>query len=55
MGSAINFHGHVSREMQQANIDQYFFMGGQLDDVEWRTFLPHQFFNFVKKIINNRI
>jgi hypothetical protein len=51
----INFHGHVSREMQQANIDQYFFMGGQLDDVEWRTFLPHQFFNFVKKIINNRI
>lgn len=51
----VNFHDHVSREMQQANIDQYFFMGGQLDDVEWRTFLPHQFFNFIKKIINNRI
>ena len=51
----VNFHGHVSREMQQANIDQYFLMGGQLDDVEWRTFLPHQFFRFISKIVNQRL
>jgi hypothetical protein len=51
----INFHDHVSREMKSANIDQYFFMGGQLDDVEWRTFLPHQFFRFISKIISQRL
>ena len=51
----VNFHSHVNREMQSAGIDQYFFMGGQLDDVEWRTFLPHQFFRFISKIINQRL
>ncbi|MBX2948848.1 MAG: hypothetical protein KF704_06180 [Crocinitomicaceae bacterium] len=51
----VNFHDHVSREMQHANIDQYFLMGGQLDDVEWRTFLPHQFFRFISKIVNQRL
>lgn len=51
----INFHNHVSREMQGVNIDQYFFMGGQLDDVEWRTFLPHQFFRFISKIVSQRL
>ncbi|HLU87700.1 MAG TPA: hypothetical protein VKZ44_08075 [Taishania sp.] len=51
----VNFHPHVSREMQHANIDHYVFMGGQLDDVEWRTFLPHQMFNFISKVIQNRL
>lgn len=51
----VNMHEHVSREMRAANIDQYFIMGGQLDDVEWRTFLPHQFFRFIEKIIENRL
>lgn len=53
--ATINFHDHVSREMYAANIDQFFFMGGKLDDVEWRTFLPHQFYKFVKKIIKQRL
>lgn len=51
----INFHNHVSREMHSVNIDQFFFMGGQLDDVEWRTFLPHQFFKFISKIVSQRL
>lgn len=51
----INFHEHVINEFKQAGIDQYFFMGGQLDDVEWRTFLPNQLFKYVKKIIEKRL
>lgn len=51
----VNFHQHVSSEMHRANIDQYFLMGGPLDDVEWRTYLPHQFYKHVKKIVENRI
>lgn len=51
----VNFHDHVREEFQRANIDQYVAMGGELDDVEWRTFLPHQFFKHVRKLVNNRL
>ncbi|MCO5260083.1 MAG: hypothetical protein M9916_08065 [Crocinitomicaceae bacterium] len=51
----INFHDHVSREMHSVNIDQYFLMGGQFDNIEWRTFLPHQVFKFINKIVNQRL
>jgi hypothetical protein len=53
--SMVNFHEHVSREMNSANIDHYFLSGGQLDDVEWRTFQPHQVFRFISKIVENRL
>lgn len=50
----LNFHEHVEKEMIDVGIDQYFFMGGELDDIEWRTYLPHQLFKKVKKIITHR-
>lgn len=50
----INFHEHVEREMESVGIDQYFMMGGELDELDWRTFLPHQFYKKVKQIVNNR-
>lgn len=50
----INFHEHVEREMEDVGIDQYFLMGGELDELDWRTFLPHQFYKKVKKIVNER-
>lgn len=50
-----NFHEHVSREMHSVNIDQYVIMGGQLDDLEWRDFLPHQVFKHVSKIVDQRL
>ena len=51
----INLHEHVEQEMKRTNVDSYVNMGGQLDDVEWRTFLPHQFYNHIRKIIEQRL
>lgn len=50
----INFHEHVEHEMESVGIDQYFIMGGELDEMDWRTFLPHQFYKKVKQIVQNR-
>lgn len=51
----INFHEHVETEMSEIGIDQYFIMGGELDELDWRTFLPHQFYNKVKSIVEKRL
>lgn len=51
----INFHEHVESEMESAGIDQYFVMGGELDELDWRTYLPHQFYKKVRQIVKNRL
>lgn len=51
----INFHEHVENEMCSIGIDQYFVLGGELDTIEWRTYLPHQFFKKVRKAVENRL
>lgn len=51
----INLHEHVKAEMQEVNIDQYFILGGKLDEVVWRSFQPHQVFRFISKIIEQRL
>lgn len=51
----LNFHDHVEREMYQANLDEYIIMGGELDDIEWRTYNPHQLYKKIKKIVQNRL
>lgn len=50
----INFHEHVESEMISVGIDQYFIMQGELDELDWRTYLPHQFYKKVKKIVKDR-
>jgi len=50
----INFHEHVTAEMEQVGIDQYFIMGGEMEMLEWRTYLPHQLHNKVKEIVEAR-
>ena len=51
----INFHDHVLREFQQIQIDHYINMSGELDDIEWRTYQPFQFFKKVNDLITKRI
>ena len=53
--SMVNFHEHVSKEFTRINVDQYVVMGGELDDIEWRTFHPIQFIEKVTKIVENRL
>jgi hypothetical protein len=51
----VNFHEHVITEFERANIDHYFLMGGELEEIEWRTYLPQQFFDKVSSLVMNRI
>ena len=50
----VNFHEHVEQEMMDVGVDQYFVLGGKLDELEWRTYLPHQLFKKVNKIVEKR-
>ena len=51
----VNFHDHVIREFERINIDHYFVMGGELEDIEWRTYQPFQFFNKVNDLVLKRL
>lgn len=51
----INFHDHVLAELERINIDQYFVMGGELEDIEWRTYMPHQFYKKVEDLVQKRL
>ncbi len=51
----VNFHEHVSREMQEVGIDHYFVLGGEMDMLDWRTYLPHQLVEKVTEIVEERL
>ena len=51
----VNFHEHVIIEFEHANIDHYFLMGGELEEIEWRTYLPQQFYDKVESLVTKRL
>lgn len=51
----INFRPHVITEMNTANIDNYVTIGGELNNLQWRTYPPVQLYNLVNKIVSNRL
>jgi hypothetical protein len=51
----VNFHEHVQREQESVGVDQYFVMGGKMDMIDWRTYLPHELFNKVNEIVQKRL
>jgi hypothetical protein len=51
----INFHEHVLREFKSIHLDQYFILGGELDDLDWHTFSPDQFIKKVGKLVKSRL
>ncbi|UTW61087.1 hypothetical protein KFE98_13810 [bacterium SCSIO 12741] len=51
----LNFREHVQEEFARENIDQYFLMGGSLNDMAWRTRLPLTVFNLVDQLVMKRI
>ena len=53
--ATINFHEHVVKEFIAANIDQYFVFGGELEEIEWRTYLPTNLFTKIEGLVNKRI
>jgi len=51
----INFHDHVIKEFEKIHIDSYFVMGGELEEIEWRTFTPFQFYERVNQYVIKRL
>lgn len=51
----INFRPHVLYEMRQANIDYYINFGGEFDDMNWRTYAPHQLLEKIDSIVTKRL
>jgi hypothetical protein len=43
------------KEFITANIDQYFVFGGELEEIEWRTYLPAALFTKIEGLVNKRI
>ena len=53
--AAINFREHVLKELNAANLDYYIVWGGELEDINWRTFNPMQLFQIIESLITKRI
>ena len=51
----VNFHDHVVAEFERIHIDHYFVMGGELEDIEWRTYQPFQIYKRVNELVTKRI
>ncbi len=51
----VNFHEHVKQELIQTGIDHYLVMGGEMEEIEWRTHLPQQFFSRVNAVVTKRL
>lgn len=51
----VNFHPHVIEEFSVIHIDQYFVLGGELEEVAWRTYQPEQFFKKIDAYVQKRL
>ena len=51
----VNFLPHVIAEFKHINLDQYFVLGGELEDVSWRTYNPMQFFRKIDSYVQKRL
>ncbi len=51
----VGFRTHVTKEMQNFNLDQYFLSGGEIDLIDWRTYNPLQLFKKIDTLYKNRL
>lgn len=51
----LNFRDFVLNEMSGAGLDQYIAMGGELNDLDWRTFRPLPLFQKIEQLFNRRL
>ncbi len=51
----LNFRPHVLEDLQSANIDQYFLLGGKLNALQWRTLEPDSLFERVESFVMRRL
>lgn len=53
--AVLNIRQHVLEEIQAADLDQYFVMGGALSDFSWRTLTPQQFYMLISRYVLKRL
>lgn len=53
--AAVNFRTHVIKEFESRNIDYYLAFGGELNNLDWRTFTPFQLFEKVESLMTKRL
>lgn len=51
----LNFREHVIEDFQAADIDSYFVMGGQLNDLSWRTYTPMHLYRKISDVVMHRL
>lgn len=51
----VNFREHVLEDFQNADIDHFFALGGNLNDLNWRTYQPKDLFHLVDDSVMKRI
>ena len=51
----VNFHQHVINEFEKARIDNYLVMKGDLDEIDWRTNTPFQFYDKINEYVTLRL
>ena len=45
----------MREDLKAADIDKYFLLGGQLDQMDWRTFEPEDLFEKVNSYVMKRL
>ena len=51
----LNFRNHVISEFQRNNIDYYILLGGQINEIGWRTFDPNELFAKINALVMKRL
>ena len=51
----LNFRQHVVDELVTADLDQYFVLGGELQEMGWRTYSPAQLYRRIDDCVMHRI
>jgi hypothetical protein len=51
----VNMRQHVLEEITDHDLDCYFLLGGQFEDVVWRTSTPQQFTSKIEQFVTKRL
>lgn len=51
----VNTRQHVVEEFQRYDLDYYFLLGGELEEIDWRTSTPMQLFSRINQLLAKRI
>lgn len=51
----LNFREHVLDDMKSIDLDSYFVLGGELNELGWRTFAPDQLYQRIDDCVNQRL